>query len=53
MDDYERIDQNMVLVMGLTGAGKTYFINKLTGQKLNEGHELRSCKRKDFPQQIK
>ena len=44
MNEFERVDQNMVLVMGLTGAGKTYFINKLTGQKLKEGKELRSCK---------
>lgn len=44
MHNSERIDQTLILVMGLTGAGKTYFINRLTGQNLNEGHALRSCK---------
>lgn len=44
MDDSKGTDQTLILVMGLTGAGKTYFINKLTGQNLNEGHALRSCK---------
>jgi predicted GTPase len=37
--------KNVVLIMGLTGAGKTYFINQLTGRNLEliEGHMLRSC----------
>jgi GTPase SAR1 family protein len=34
----------MILVMGLTGAGKTYFINKLTEGNLLEGKHLTSCK---------
>jgi len=44
MDEFEPINQNLVLVMGLTGAGKSYFINKLTGQNLVEGPGLKSCK---------
>ena len=33
-----------VAVMGVTGAGKSTFIEKLTGQKINIGHSLFSCK---------
>jgi len=44
MTQSETVDQNLVLVMGLTGAGKSYFINKLSGQNLQEGHNLASCK---------
>jgi hypothetical protein len=34
---------NLVLVMGTTGSGKSYFINKLVGRdKVVEGHTLRS-----------
>jgi len=42
MDD-EDFHQNLVLVMGLTGAGKTYFINRLTGENLQVGQKLVSC----------
>lgn len=35
--------KDAILVMGLTGAGKTYFINQLTRKNLPEGHNLRSC----------
>jgi predicted GTPase len=44
MDEDDPTDQNIVLVMGLTGAGKSFFINKLTGQNVEEGHKLKSCK---------
>ncbi len=33
-----------VAVMGVTGAGKSTFIEKLTGKKINIGHSLFSCK---------
>ena len=35
---------SMVLVMGITGAGKSYFINKLAGREVvRTGADLRSC----------
>ncbi len=35
---------SMVLVMGITGAGKSYFINKLAdGEVARTGADLRSC----------
>ena len=38
-------DEEMILVMGVTGAGKSYFINQLAGKKLvQEGPDLESCK---------
>jgi predicted GTPase len=40
-------DHDMVLVMGLSGAGKSYFINRLTGMAVDvveEGKKLKSCK---------
>ncbi|PSN60871.1 P-loop containing nucleoside triphosphate hydrolase protein [Corynespora cassiicola Philippines] len=34
----------MILVMGVTGAGKSYFINQLAGQNVvQEGHTLSAC----------
>lgn len=45
-------DVDMVLVMGLSGAGKSYFINALTGAQTgseNEarvGKRLKSCKKR-------
>ena len=33
-----------VAVMGITGAGKSTFIETLTGKKINIGHGLFSCK---------
>ncbi|OAL03081.1 hypothetical protein IQ06DRAFT_218284 [Phaeosphaeriaceae sp. SRC1lsM3a] len=40
--------ENLVLVMGVTGAGKSYFINKLKPNSVEEGHGLmsqtKSCK---------
>jgi ABC-type uncharacterized transport system ATPase component len=36
---------SMVVVMGVTGAGKSYFINQLAGkQVVQEGSYLDSCK---------
>lgn len=32
----------MILVMGVTGSGKSYFINKLAQGAVAEGHKLRS-----------
>ena len=35
----------MILVMGVTGSGKSYFINKLAGRDVVEtGGKLKSCK---------
>lgn len=34
----------MILVMGVTGSGKSYFINRLAEGAVDEGHELRSSK---------
>lgn len=35
---------SMILVMGVTGAGKSYFINKLVGREaVREGDKLDSC----------
>lgn len=37
---------SMILVMGITGTGKSYFINKLAGEQLApEGPGLKSCRR--------
>ena len=33
----------LIAVFGMTGTGKTTFIEKVSGQKLNVGHNLRSC----------
>lgn len=34
----------MIVLMGVTGAGKSYFINQLAGQKVvEEGPDLDSC----------
>lgn len=36
----------MIIVLGLTGAGKSYFINRLTGMSVDsvkEGDKLASC----------
>jgi putative ribosome biogenesis GTPase RsgA len=35
---------NMIVVMGVTGAGKSYFINQLAGEEVvKEGPDLESC----------
>jgi ABC-type lipoprotein export system ATPase subunit len=49
-------DVDMVLVMGLSGAGKSYFINALTGAQTGSedeakvGKKLKSCKKRKAPQ---
>lgn len=35
---------SMILVMGVTGSGKSYFINKLAQDAVAEGHKLRSSR---------
>jgi predicted GTPase len=36
---------NMVIVMGVTGAGKSHLVNKLAGEQVvKEGDSLNSCK---------
>lgn len=37
--------ENLVLVMGVTGAGKSYFVNKLKPNSVEEGHSIESRKR--------
>lgn len=42
MDDDELSREGVVLVMGVTGAGKSYFLNRLKSNCVQEGHSLRS-----------
>jgi predicted GTPase len=35
---------SMILVMGLTGSGKSYFINQLVAGSVKEGHGMASGK---------
>jgi len=37
-------DSILIAVLGVTGAGKTTFINKATGSSLTVGHSITSCK---------
>lgn len=50
-----KLDLDMIIVLGLTGAGKSYFINRLTGvgedgdeegnkDSVKEGNKLASCR---------
>jgi predicted GTPase len=39
-----RGEQGMVLIMGVTGAGKSYFINRLKDGSVVEGSSMDSCK---------
>jgi type II secretory ATPase GspE/PulE/Tfp pilus assembly ATPase PilB-like protein len=41
MDDQS---DGVILVMGVTGAGKSYFLNQLKSQSVIEGHSLFSGK---------
>jgi septin family protein len=44
-DNSKPSDANMILVMGVTGSGKSYFINQLAGKKVvGESDLLDSCK---------
>ena len=36
-------DHSLIMVMGKTGVGKSYFIDHITGQKVIQGHTLESC----------
>ncbi len=36
-------DEILIAIFGMTGTGKTTFIEKVSGQKLKIGHNLRSC----------
>jgi putative ribosome biogenesis GTPase RsgA len=41
-------DDILIAVLGVTGAGKTTFINKASGQDdLEVGHSLEACKHKN------
>ena len=42
-------DEVLIAVFGMTGTGKTTFIEKVSGQKLQVGHNLRSCWSPSFP----
>ena len=43
MPSYEDDSEySMILVMGVTGSGKSYFVNKLQSGSVTEGHTLRS-----------
>lgn len=39
MDDDDS-SEGVILVMGVTGAGKSYFLNQLKEQSVKEGHTL-------------
>lgn len=44
-DNSRASDANMILVMGVTGSGKSYFINQLAGrQAVVESDQLDSCR---------
>ncbi|KAK7739030.1 hypothetical protein SLS53_005928 [Cytospora paraplurivora] len=45
--NHNAAELSMILVMGITGSGKSYFINRLSGQKIvDEGADLTSCTQK-------
>lgn len=45
MSDFDdNTEYSMILVMGVTGSGKSYFINKLVEDSVTEGSGLRSGK---------
>ena len=42
--DVKQAVPSMIVVMGVTGAGKSYFINQLAGKEVvQEGPDLESC----------
>ncbi|KAI5459403.1 P-loop containing nucleoside triphosphate hydrolase protein [Mariannaea sp. PMI_226] len=42
MEDYDFSSEGVILVLGVTGAGKSYFLNQLKAHCAVEGHSLRS-----------
>jgi predicted GTPase len=47
MVNYEDdIEYSMILVMGVTGSGKSYFVNKLQAGAAVEGHNLNAGRSK-------
>ncbi|KAH7146868.1 P-loop containing nucleoside triphosphate hydrolase protein [Dactylonectria estremocensis] len=42
MEDYDFSSEGIILVLGVTGAGKSYFLNQLKSHSVEEGHSLRS-----------
>lgn len=42
MDKADFSNEGIILVLGVTGAGKSYFLNKLGAQGVKEGHGLQS-----------
>jgi predicted GTPase len=49
MAAHSKGEQGMVLVMGVTGAGKSYFINRLKDGSVVEGSTMDSC---EFPRKL-
>jgi predicted GTPase len=48
-DNFESDEEmSMILIMGVTGSGKSYFINKLSNGAVIEGHSLKSSKLSNF-----
>lgn len=45
LERHESNDMSMIVVVGVTGSGKSYFINRLAGKEIvEEGGKLSSCK---------
>ena len=42
MDDMDISSEGIIMVMGVTGAGKSHFVNQLKDHSVKEGHSLRS-----------
>ncbi|KAF5003060.1 hypothetical protein FDECE_10371 [Fusarium decemcellulare] len=42
MNDYDLSNEGIILVLGVTGAGKSYFLNQLKKHSTQEGHGLHS-----------
>ncbi|KAH7013727.1 P-loop containing nucleoside triphosphate hydrolase protein [Ilyonectria destructans] len=42
MEDYDFSSEGIILVLGVTGAGKSYFLNQLKSHSATEGHSLHS-----------
>ncbi|KAF5008344.1 hypothetical protein FDECE_5387 [Fusarium decemcellulare] len=42
MAKYDNSSEGIILVLGVTGAGKSYFLNRLKDHSAKEGHSLRS-----------